>query len=152
MIKRLMQAAVLLLVTACGSSSSTTAQTTSSSTATFTITPVATFDNPWALAFLPGTRTAIVTEKPGHIWLVDAGNGRKQPVAGAPPVLYEGQGGLLDVVLSPTFAQDGQVYLTYSEPSPNGGSGLALARARLVRDGGAHLDGLQVLWRDPEGG
>src|SRR5437764_13832549 len=131
MIKRLMQAAVLLLVTACGSSSSTTAQTTSSSTATFTITPVATFDNPWALAFLPGTRTAIVTEKLGRIWLVDAGSGRKTPVTGAPRVVYGDQGGLLDVVVSPKFGADGQVYLTYSEPSPEGGSGRALAPVRL---------------------
>ena len=127
-----MQIALCLVLASCGSSSSTTAQPADSSGERFAISPVATFDNPWALAFLPGTRTAIVTEKPGHIWLVDAGNGQKQPVAGAPRVLYEGQGGLLDVVLSPTFAQDGQVYLTYSEPSPNGGSGLALARARIM--------------------
>src|SRR5437764_8369382 len=135
MIKRLMQAAVLLLVTACGSSSSTTAQTTSSSTASFTITPVATFDSPWALAFLPGTRIAIVTEKPGRIWLADTSTGRKQPVSGVPRVVSGGQGGLLDVVVSPGFAADQLVYLTYSEPSANGGSGLALARAKLVRDG-----------------
>jgi glucose/arabinose dehydrogenase len=80
-------------------------------------------------------------------------SGRKQPVSGAPRVLYGGQGGLLDVVLAPTFAADNQLYLTYSEPSSNGGSGLALARAKLVRDSaGARLDGLQVLWRDPAGG
>jgi aldose sugar dehydrogenase len=153
MIARLMQAAVLLLVAACGSSSSTTAQTTSSSTRSFSIAPVATFDNPWALAFLPGTTSAIVTEKPGRVWLVDVANGRKQPVGGVPRVVSGEQGGLLDVVLSPNFASDQIVYLTYSEPSSNGGSGLALARAKLVRGGAAAgLDGLQVIWRDPLGG
>jgi glucose/arabinose dehydrogenase len=68
-------------------------------------------------------------------------------------VVVSSQGGLLDVKLAPGFASDGGVYLTYSEPSANGGSGLALARAKLVRDGsGERLDGLQVIWRDPAGG
>jgi glucose/arabinose dehydrogenase len=142
-----------ILLEGCGSSSSTTAQPTSSSNPPFSITPLATFNSPWALAFLPGSRTAIVTEKPGHIWLVDVGSGHKQPVSGAPRVLFEGQGGLLDVVVSPTFAADQMVYLTYAEPSANGGSGLALARARLVRGTtGARLGSLQVIWRDPAGG
>jgi glucose/arabinose dehydrogenase len=101
------------------------------------------------MAFLPGTTVAIVTEKPGRLWLVDVRTGAKQQVAGAPRVVFKGQGGLLDVVLSPTFRADGLVYLTYSESSPNGGSGLALARAKLA---GQQLQGLSVLWRDPEGG
>jgi aldose sugar dehydrogenase len=124
-----------------------------SSAKPFTTSEIAAFDFPWAMAFLPGSTVAIVTEKPGRIWLVDVKSGRKQPVGGVPQVKYGGQGGLLDVVLAPGFASDGQVYLTYSEPSPLGGSGLALARAKLVRDASsARLDGLQVLWRDPEGG
>jgi glucose/arabinose dehydrogenase len=153
MTKRAMQAALLLVLAACGTSGESTAQAPNGSDPPFASAPVATFDNPWALAFLPGTMTAIVTEKPGHIWLVDAKSGRKQPVSGAPRVLYGGQGGLLDVVVSPTFPKDQAVYLTYSEPSQNGGSGLALARAKLVRDAnGARLDGLIVIWRDPAGG
>lgn len=110
---------------------------------------VTTFDSPWAMAFLPGSSEALVTEKPGRIWLVDVRNGRKQPVAGAPPVEVSDQGGLLDIAVSPHFAADKLVYLTYSEPSANGGSGLALARARL---GGNKLDGLQMIWHDPAGG
>jgi glucose/arabinose dehydrogenase len=103
--------------------------------------------------FLPDSSTAIVTEKPGRIWLVDLGTGQKQPVSGAPPVVVSSQGGLLDVKLAPSFASDGGVYLTYSEPSAYGGSGLALSRATLVRDaGGARLQNLKVLWRDPAGG
>jgi aldose sugar dehydrogenase len=153
MTNRLIQAVLLIALAGCGNSSSTTAQPTSSSGLPFSISPLATFDNPWAMDFLPGTSSAIVTEKPGHIWLVDTRTGQKQPASGAPRVVYEGQGGLLDVKLAPTFASDAQVYLTYSEPSPNGGSGLALARARLQRTGAtARLDGLTVLWRDPAGG
>lgn len=119
----------------------------------FTITSVATFDNPWAMAFLPGSTDAIVTEKSGHIWIVDVRSGAKKPIAGAPRVVANGQGGLLDIALSPAFASDNLVYLTYSEPSANGGSGLALARAKLVRDAaGGYLEGRTVLWHDPAGG
>ncbi len=161
---------MLLLLAACGTSAQTNSQTghdsgdgaASSPSAPsnlpgsrppFTTTDVATFDDPWAMVFLPGSNTAILTEKPGHVWLVDVATGKKQPVGGAPRVVYGGQGGLLDVVLAPDFANSGLVYLTYSEPSANGGSGLALARARLVRDSnGARLDGLQRLWHDPAGG
>jgi glucose/arabinose dehydrogenase len=153
MTRRLLQAALLLVLAACGSSNRGTAQPATSSGHPFAVSEVATFEAPWALAFLPGTNIAIVTEKPGHIWLVDTRTGRKQPVSGAPRVVYFDQGGLLDVVVAPQFASNGQVYLTYSEPSANGGSGLALARARLVRDAsGARIDGLQVLWHDPAGG
>jgi len=129
-----------------------TAQPAPSAERPFTTSPVAMFDSPWAMAFLPGTNTALVTEKPGKLWLVDVTNGQRRPVAGAPKVYFQGQAGLLDVVLAPKFGTDSQVYLTYSEPSPKGGSGLALARAKLVRDGAARLDALQVIWRDPEGG
>lgn len=158
---RLLQLIALLVLAACGTSAPTSARGGGSgepanlpaSDPPFTTLAIATFDNPWALAFLPGTNSAIVTEKPGRLWLVDVKNGQKQPVSGAPQVVYRGQGGLLDVVLSPDFPSDQLVYLTYSEPSPRGGSGLALARARLIQGaGGARLDNLQLLWHDPAGG
>ena len=106
---------------------------------------VATFDNPWALAFLPAGRM-LVTEKPGRLWLVTAA-GAKIAVKGVPRAHYEGQGGLLFAALSPTYATDKSIYLTYAEPGA-GGDGLALARARLdVTEGGARLTDLRVLWR-----
>jgi glucose/arabinose dehydrogenase len=152
MTPRLIQCALLLMLGACGSSPSVGANPP------FTMSTVATFDSPWAMAFLPGsgvreTNTALVTEKPGRIWLVNVATGEKQPVLGAPRVAVSSQGGLLDIVPSPGFAGDRLVYLTYSEPSANGGSGLALARAQLVVDRtGARLQNLAVLWRDPAGG
>jgi glucose/arabinose dehydrogenase len=149
---RLMQAFLLLLLAGCGASPSNGADA-SSPGHPFTVSAVTTFNSPWAMAFLPGSTEAIVTEKPGRIWLADTRTGRKQPVAGAPRVVVSDQGGLLDVALSPTFASDKLVYLTYSEPSANGGSGLALARARLAQDGtGARLSQFQLLWHDPAGG
>jgi glucose/arabinose dehydrogenase len=139
-----------------GSPGSAAAATTSgdeNSPRPFKATDVATFDNPWAIAFLPNSTTALVTEKPGHVWLVDVSNGSKQPVSGVPQVLFEGQGGLLDVAVSPQFTANNLVYLTYSKPDGHGGSSLAMATAKLVRSPqGGSLDGLQVIWQDPQGG
>jgi glucose/arabinose dehydrogenase len=145
---------MFLALASCGASM--TAQ--ASSERPFTTTAVTTFDSPWAMDFLPGsgvpmTSLALVTEKPGRIWLIDVASGRKRPVAGVPRVVLSSQGGLLDVVVAPSFAGDQTVYLTFSEPSANGGSGLALARARLADLATApRLDGLTVLWHDPAGG
>src|SRR5437773_9333939 len=117
----------------------------------FTMTEVATFKLPWRLAFLPDGRM-LITEKVGPVWLVTQ-KGEKTPVDNVPPVLWQGQGGMLGVFLSPTYATDHSVYLTYAEPGDPGTSGLALARARLaLGEGKASLEGLQVLWRDmPKG-
>jgi glucose/arabinose dehydrogenase len=108
------------------------------------------FDRPFAMAFLPDGRL-LVTEKPGALKLWAPG-GKTVDVAGVPKVAVVDQGGLLDVALSPKFAQDHFVYLTYSEPRPDGSS-MALARARLVeKDGAARLDGLRVIWRQGSDG
>ncbi len=116
----------------------------------FTMTQVATFNLPWRIAFLPDGRM-IVTEKVGPIWLV-TDKGTKISVGNVPTVLYQGQGGMFGVYLSPQYATDHNVYLTYAEPGDYG-SGLALARARLViGENWAGLEGLQVLWRQmPKG-
>ena len=117
----------------------------------FTLTQVATFNLPWRLAFLPDGRM-LVTEKVGPVWLVTP-KGEKFPVANVPKVLYGGQGGMLGIYLSPNYATDRYVYLTYSEPQEVGGSSLALARAKLgLTATGASLDNLQVIWRDGAGG
>ena len=114
------------------------------------MTEVATFNLPWRIAFLPDGRM-LITEKPGAVWLVTQ-QGAKTPVTNVPAVLHQGQGGLLGVFVSPRYATDHQVYLTYAEPG-DGGSSLALARASLaIGEGTASLDGLNVLWRDmPKG-
>jgi glucose/arabinose dehydrogenase len=116
----------------------------------FVATPVATFEFPWSMTFLPDGRM-LVNEKPGHIWLVDP-KGGKVPVANVPAVEYKGQGGLLFVTIAPTYARDKQVYITYAEPG-EGGSSLALAKATLtIGQGTASLDNLKVIWREfPKG-
>jgi glucose/arabinose dehydrogenase len=113
----------------------------------FTMTPVATFNLPWRIAFLPDGRL-LITEKVGPLWLVTQ-EGVKTPVANVPAVLAQGQGGMLGVYVSPTYAKDHHVYLTYSEPGDPSGSSLALAMATLsITNGAASLDNLQVIWRD----
>ncbi|MFE1597962.1 PQQ-dependent sugar dehydrogenase [Methylobacterium sp. ID0610] len=99
----------------------------------------------WSFAFLPDGRI-LATEKAGRLRLI-LPDGRTVPVDGAPKVDARGQGGLLGLALSPTFASDRSVFVSFSEPRP-GGNGTSVARARLVEEGGrARLDGLQVIFR-----
>jgi len=99
-------------------------------------------DHPWGLAFLPDGRM-LVTERAGRLRIVGRDGELSEPVAGVPQVRAGGQGGLLDVALSPTFAQDRLVYLSFSEPG-EGGAGVAVARGRLGERG---LEGTQTIWR-----
>jgi len=116
----------------------------------FTMTKVATFNLPWRLAFLPDGRM-LITEKVGPVWLVTQ-QGEKIQVANTPPVYFQGQNGMLGVFLSPRYATDQNIYLTYAEPRDYGG-GLALARARLNASATlAKLENLEILWRQmPKG-
>lgn len=92
-------------------------------------------EHPWALAFLPDRQGMLVTERAGNLRLIGADGKRSEPISGVPKVWAKGQGGLLDVVLSPTFKQDRLVYLSYAE---GGGAvdkaGTAVGRGRLSDD------------------
>lgn len=96
----------------------------------FVATPVATFAEPWAMTLLPDGQM-LVTEKSGTLKLVSADGTSAIDVAGVPRVDSDGQGGLMDVVLHPRFAENGLVYLSWSEVGP-GGKGVALGRGKLV--------------------
>ena len=116
----------------------------------FSMTTVATFNLPWRLAFLPDGRM-LVTEKVGPIWLVSP-QGEKIKVENTPPVYWRGQSGMHGIFLSPKYATDHNIYLTYSEPGDYGG-GLALARAKLAATAtSAKFENFEVLWRQmPKG-
>jgi glucose/arabinose dehydrogenase len=94
----------------------------------------------------------LVTEKVGPIWLVSAQGQKLSPVANTPAVYWQGQNGMHGVFISPHYATDQTIYLTYVEPGDYGG-GLALARAKLrSTDMSARLENLEVLWRQmPKG-
>ncbi|GAA0197511.1 glucose/arabinose dehydrogenase [Brevundimonas nasdae] len=100
--------------------------------------------NPWGLALLPDGRW-LVTEKPGRLRVVTAEGQISDPVQGLPAVDARGQGGLLDVITSPTFGQDRLIYWSYAEPR-QGGNGTAVARARLSDDL-SRVENVQVIFR-----
>ena len=98
--------------------------------------------HPWGLALLNDGRM-LVTERPGRMRLVSKDGKLSEPLGGIPEVLARGQGGLLDVTLSPKFDEDKLVYFSFSEPG-EGGAGTAVARGKL---GANALENVQVIWR-----
>jgi aldose sugar dehydrogenase len=105
------------------------------------VTPVADFDAPWAMTFLPDGRM-LVTEKAGQLLLVSA-DGKGRSTAATLPVDSAGQGGLMDVVLHPQFASNRLIYLSFSEAGA-GGKGVVLVRGRLD---GERLTGVERLFQ-----
>ena len=105
------------------------------------------------MAFLPGsglplTEAALVTEKGGRLWLLNARTGQKQEVSGVPAVTVTSQGGLADVVPHPDFAGNQRIYLSFTEGGPHGTSGAALGYGRLILgQGQPRLEGFKVIWR-----
>jgi len=100
--------------------------------------------NPWAVEPLPGG-DLLVTEKPGRLRIVSASGSMGQPIAGLPAVDARGQGGLLDVALSPTFATDRTIFWSFSE-ARQGGNGTSIARGVLSADR-TRLEQVQVIFR-----
>jgi len=151
---KLTKAALLALLLALGAAAAwaqiNAGEQKSEASLPFTMTTVATFELPWRLAFLPDGRM-LITEKVGPVWLVTQ-QGQKIPVGGTPPVYWQGQNGMLGVFLSPHYATDQSIYLTYVEPGDYGG-GLALARAKLnITPTTARLQNFEVLWHQmPKG-
>lgn len=100
----------------------------------FTTAEVATFDEPWAMAFWPGTQSALVTEKGGTMKLVDTTNGQTKNVTGVPKVDYGGQGGLGDVVFAPGTGSDlsnATIYLSWAEAGQGDTRGAVIARGTI---------------------
>lgn len=115
--------------------------------APFAITEIASFNEPWAMSFLPDGHL-LVTEKAGKLKLVSPG-GHVGEVSGVPAVAYGGQGGLGDVVAHPGFAGNRWVYLSYAQADDSGKRGAVVARARLAiaENGDGALSDLAVIWR-----
>ncbi len=98
----------------------------------FQVVPVVTgLEHPWALAFLPGG-DLLVTERRGRLLRIGA-DGQRHRIEGLPRIAAVGQGGLLDLVLDPGFADNRLLYFSYSEQF-GGGQRTAVARAELAGD------------------
>ena len=98
-------------------------------------------EHPWAVAILPDG-SALITERPGRLKLYK--DGTLTDVTGIPEVSAKGQGGLLDVAISPDFKRSRTVFLSYAQPR-EGGNGTAVARMQLADDG-ASVDNVMVLF------
>lgn len=99
-------------------------------------------EHPWGLAFLPDGRM-LVTERPGRLRVIAAGQLLPEAVTGLPEISAGGQGGLLDVALHPHYRDTGWIYFSYVGAG-EGGRGTEVARARLD---GLRLTDLQILFR-----
>lgn len=88
------------------------------------------FDRPWSMAFLP-TGDMLVTEKSGQLRMIRDGVLLDEPITGTPEVFTTGQGGLLDVVLHPDYANNGYIYLSLARPLGDDASTTAVVRGRL---------------------
>src|SRR5512132_3733499 len=100
--------------------------------------------NPWALAFLPDG-TMLVTERPGRMRIITSEGQVSPPLKGVPEVWASGQGGMLDVVIDKSFAQNKTLYFCFAERTEGGGR-TAVARAKL-NDGKGRLDDVKIIFR-----
>jgi glucose/arabinose dehydrogenase len=136
------------LMTTTLSAMAAAAQEMPSEQGTLEVTPIVTgLEHPWALAFLPDRQGMLVTERPGNLRRVTVDGKLSAPISGVPEVWAKGQGGLLDVALSPDFKQDRTVYLSYAEGGGQGDkAGTAVGRGRLSEDL-TSLKDFQVIFR-----
>lgn len=85
---------------------------------------------PWGVAFLPNG-SVLITERDGTVRIVENGVLREEPISGAPEVVAQNQGGMLDIVLHPDYEENGWIYLSFSKAGPNGGITTSLERMKL---------------------
>lgn len=137
----------VFLLTSCALSSAGSPFSVQSEKEAFTVNAVVeNLEYPWSLAFLPDGGGFLITERTGN--LIHIKNGRTSVVPGTPDVAVVGQGGLLDVVLSPNFSTDSLIYMSFAEES-GGLFGTAVAKGRLVGHGTGSLElvDMEVIYR-----
>ena len=119
----------------------------------FAIEEYGTFEEPWALAFAPGTSVLFVTERGGKLKFVDTASKRAGTVTGVPKVDYGGQGGLGDIAFLPgeasaTLARR-TIYLSWAESGTDDTRGAVVGRGTLICEeaDACRIDAMQVIWR-----
>jgi glucose/arabinose dehydrogenase len=140
-----------LALASCGTAALPSEDRPASGGMPFRVAPVASFDTPWAMTFLPGGAQALISEKDGRLWVVDTASGAKTAVTGVPKAVVAGQGGLGDVVVGP----DNRIYLSYVEGGQGGTSGAVVGYGRLLATSAAapgspagySLHDFKIVWR-----
>ena len=113
-----------------------------------TATHLETFNKPWAMAFLPDGK-ALVTEKEGTIWLLNAEGKKLGEITGGPDIIERGQGGLGDIYVPSDFDQTGEVYISYVERDAKDDSlsGAVVQSATLaISSNGGSLSNMKRVW------
>lgn len=159
-LRTLFAMAAVTIVSGCGNSSSSdvggtspiqrnVAEVMTTTPPPFRLEKHVSIDQPWAMAFMPDGR-ALITTRPGNLLLWRIGSDPVE-VSGVPKVYYKEQGGMGDIKLSPDFARDSTIYLTYVEPVGDL-TRAALATAILDIADSAHptLRDIRVIWRQSE--
>lgn len=75
--------------------------------------------SPWGLAALPDGDLLVSSRDEGTITRVDAEGGKKSVIGTVPGVSPAGEGGLLGIALSPSYASDHLVYAYFTTESDN---------------------------------
>ncbi len=158
---RLASAAILpFILVACTASNGNAASGESEGAQTATISPVdgpaftknemGTFEEPWAMTFLPNG-ILLITEKEGTVKFVDTKSAPQRigSISGVPEVDYGGQGGLGDIVPAPDFADSNMVYLSWAEAGEGDTRGAVVGRAKLVLDeaDAGRLEDMEIVWK-----
>ena len=102
-------------------------------------------ENPWGMAFLPDGRM-LVTERAGRLRIITPDGSISPAVEGLPAIMVKGQGGLLGLALDPSYATNGLIYWSYSEPQADGTNNTAVARGRLVDGPIPRMQDVQVIF------
>ncbi len=103
--------------------------------------------NPWSIAFLPDG-SFLVSQRSGRLWLFEADGSGREEVDGLPDIQAGGQGGLLDIVLHPDYAENRWIYLSHVV-STNTGNATAVSRGRIE---GNRLAGVEPVFTANRGG
>ena len=130
----------------------------STAEAAFDVAQMGAFDEPWAMAFEPGTGNLFVTEKKGAIKFLTP-SGAIGEVSGVPAVSYGGQGGFADIAFAPDYVTSHTIYISWVQAGAGNTRRGVVGRGKLAcSDGGERaaradlagscaIEGLKEVWR-----
>src|SRR5215813_867031 len=100
--------------------------------------------SPFAIVTMPDGRL-MITLKSGYMEIHDKNGALVKKITGFPPVVFEGQGGLLDVAFDPDFSSNKMIYWSFSEEYAPGNL-TAVAKGKLNEAAGA-VENVSVIFR-----